>query len=131
MQGITPFLMFEGRAEEAMNFYVSLFEDAEIVSMKKFGAAGPGPEGTVMHATFKLQGQEFMCIDSFVKHGFGFTPAISLYVTCKTAEEVKRICSALSDGGGVMMPVGEYPFNKRYGWVSDRFGVSWQVGMAM
>ena len=127
MQRITPFLMFEGQAEEAMNFYVSLFDRAEIRNIIRYGPEGPGDEGTVMLDTFSLDGQEFMCIDSNVQHAFTFTPAISLYVTCDSPEEVDRLFAALSDGGEVMMPLDAYPFSERFAWVADRFGVSWQL----
>lgn len=127
MQRITPFLMFEGQAEEAMNFYVSLFDRAEIRNIIRYGPEGPGDEGTVMLATFSLDGQEFMCIDSNVQHAFTFTPAISLYVTCDSPEEVDRLFAALSDGGEVMMPLDAYPFSERFAWGADRFGVSWQL----
>nr|WP_116191734.1 VOC family protein [Paenibacillus taihuensis] len=124
------FLMFEGKAEEAMNYYLSVFDQSEIVSMRKYGAGELGPEGSVMMATFKLADQMFMCIDSHVKHGFTFTPAISLYVTCETETEIDRAHEMLSKGGGVLMPLGEYPFSKRFSWVRDQFGVTWQLTLA-
>jgi uncharacterized glyoxalase superfamily protein PhnB len=77
-QKITTFLMFEGRAEEAISHYTSLFDDAEVIDLTRYGADGPGVEGTVQRATFALAGQRFMCIDSYVRHEFGFTPAVSL-----------------------------------------------------
>lgn len=129
-QKITPFLMFTGQAEAAVNYYMSLFNDAKVVSMQKYGPGEPGAEGTVMHAIFTLNGQQFMCIDSSVQHGFTFTPSISLYVTCDTEEEVDRLFAKLSDGGAVLMPLGEYPFSKKYAWVQDKFGVSWQLALA-
>ncbi|MNL53535.1 hypothetical protein D3C87_1767930 [compost metagenome] len=127
---ITPFLMFEGRAEEAIHFYLSLFENAEIVAIQRYGAEGPGPEGTVVHATFTLAGQTFMAIDSFVQHAFTFTPSMSLYVTCETEAEIDRLFAALSGGGSVMMPLAAYPFSEKFGWLADRFGVSWQLTLA-
>jgi predicted 3-demethylubiquinone-9 3-methyltransferase (glyoxalase superfamily) len=126
MQKITTFLMFEGQAEEAMNFYVSLF-DGEVVSIRRYGPDGQGAEGSVEHATFTLAGQEYMCIDSSVKHGFGFTPAVSLYVTCADEPEIDRLYAALSEKGGVLMPLNDYGFSKKFGWVNDRYGVSWQL----
>lgn len=130
MQHITPFLMFDGQAEEAMNFYTSLFEQAEVTSITRYGPEGPGEEGSVMHATFSLGDQTFMCIDSNVQHDFTFTPAISLYVTCDTPDEVDKLFEALSSGGQVMMPLDAYPFSERFAWVADRFGVSWQLTAA-
>jgi predicted 3-demethylubiquinone-9 3-methyltransferase (glyoxalase superfamily) len=130
-QKITPFLMFAGRAEEAMRFYVSLFEGSSVLDVRRYGPNEAGAEGSVMHATFSLAGQQFMCIDSNVEHAFTFTPAISLYVTCATAEEVDRLFGQLSDGGQVLMPLDAYPFSERFAWVADRFGVSWQLSFAL
>ncbi|ETT46447.1 hypothetical protein BSK66_19100 [Paenibacillus odorifer] len=128
-QKIMTFLMFEGKAEEAMNFYTSLFDHSEIISIKRYGANEEGPEGSVMQATFSLHGQVFMCIDSYVKHGFTFTPAVSLYVNCESEAEIDRVYEALSQGGQVLMPLGEYPFSSKFGWVADQFGVSWQLNL--
>ena len=130
MQQITTFLMFEGKAEEAMNFYTSLFPNSKVLAISRFGASEEGPEGTVRHATFSLNGQEFMCIDSYVEHGFTFTPSISFYVTCATEQEIDRLFEKLSEGGGVMMPLAAYPFSPKFAWVADRFGVSWQLTLA-
>ncbi|MEU4579585.1 MULTISPECIES: VOC family protein [Nonomuraea] len=129
-QKITTFLMFEGKAEEAMTFYVSLFDDAEIVSVTRYGPDGPGAEGSVLHATFRLAGQEYMAIDSAVRHDFTFTPSMSLYVQCESADEIERLYAALSEGGAALMPLGDHGFSKRFGWVNDRFGVSWQLNLA-
>jgi predicted 3-demethylubiquinone-9 3-methyltransferase (glyoxalase superfamily) len=129
-QKITTFLMFEGQADEAMTFYRSLFADAEVLSVTRYGPEGPGAEGSIMHATFTLAGQEFMCIDSSVKHGFGFTPAVSLYVDCADEAEIDRLYAELSAGGGVLMELGNHGFSRKFGWVNDRFGVSWQLNLA-
>lgn len=129
-QKITTFLMFEGKAEEAMNFYTSLFDQSEIVSISRYDENGPGKEGTVIHATFTLNGQEFMCIDSFVNHDFTFTPAMSLYVTCETEEEIEIVFNKLAQDGAVLMPLGSYPFSKKFGWLNDKYGVSWQLTFA-
>ncbi|MBI4165340.1 MAG: VOC family protein [Acidobacteria bacterium] len=130
MQRVTTFLMFEGKAEEAMNFYTSLFENSRILSITRYGPNEAGAEGTVMHATFSLSGQEFMCIDSYVKHGFTFTPSISLYVSCETEEETERLFGKLSQGGQILMPLDRYPFSEKFGWVCDQYGVSWQLNLA-
>ena len=130
MQKITTFLMFEGQAEEAMNFYISLFNDSAITSMMRYGPNEMGAEGSVMHATFTLNGQTFMCIDSYVQHAFTFTPAISLYVTCETEAEIDELFAKLSEGGEIMMPLDRYPFSKKFGWLADKFGVSWQLTLA-
>jgi len=129
-KSITPFLMFEGDAEAAMNFYISLFSDACIDSITRYDANGPGKAGSVMVAAMRLNGQKLMCIDSAVKHSFTFTPAISLFVECDGPEEVDSLFQKLSDGGKVLMPLDAYPFAKRFGWVNDRFGLSWQIRFA-
>ncbi|WP_269855978.1 VOC family protein [Streptomyces sp. RPT161] len=128
-QKITTFLMFEGRAEEAMTYYTSLFDDAEIIDITRYGANEPGEEGTVQRATFSLAGQRFMCIDSYVKHDFSFTPAVSLYVQCETEAEIDRLYAALAEQGSELMPLGSYGFSAKFGWVNDRFGVSWQLDL--
>ena len=129
-QQVFTFLMFEGRAEEAMTFYVSLFKDGEIVSIQHYGRDEFGKEGTVMKAQFTLAGQQFICIDSPVKHEFAFTPAISIFVNCASEGEVDVLFAALSKGGKVLMPLGEYPFSPKYAWLCDRYGVSWQLNFA-
>jgi predicted 3-demethylubiquinone-9 3-methyltransferase (glyoxalase superfamily) len=128
-QKITTFLMFDGKAEEAMNYYVSVFEQAEIVSIHRYGANEAGTEGAVVHATFSLNGQVFMCMDSNVKHDFTFTPAISLYVACASEDEIDRLFEKLSQGGAVAMPLTAYPFSDKFAWVSDKYGVSWQLNL--
>jgi len=130
MQKVTPFLMFQNAdAEEAMNFYVSLVEDSEIKSIVRYGANESGDEGTVMLATFSLKGQEFMCIDSNVKHAFTFTPSFSIYLTCSTEEELDLLYQKLLEGGQALMPLNNYGFSKKFGWINDRFGVSWQLNL--
>src|SRR4051812_25716191 len=105
MEKVTPFLMFQdGKAEEAMNYYISLIEDSAITSIVRYGANEGGEEGTVMHATFTLKGQEFMCIDSNVKHQFSFTPSFSIYLTCHTEEELDNLYQRLMEGGQALMP---------------------------
>ena len=129
MQKITTLLMFAGRAEEAMKLYTSLFKQSEILNITGYGPNEAGAEGAVQHATFTLNGQEFMCIDSNVEHAFTFTPSISLYVRCESEEEIDRVFAALSDGGQIFMPLDQYPFSQKFGWLADRFGVSWQLSL--
>ena len=130
MKSVTPFLMFQGGiAEEAMNFYTSLIDDSEITSIVRYGANEGGDEGTIMQATFSLKGQEFMCIDSNVKHEFTFTPSFSFFITCDTEEEIDNLYQKLIDGGHALMPIGDYGFSKKFGWLNDRFGVSWQINL--
>lgn len=128
-QKITTFLMFEGQAEAAMNFYISLFDNSKIMNITRYGQNEAGKEGTVVRAKFTLNGQEFMCIDSSVKHPFTFTPAISLYVTCETETEIERLFDKLSQDDQVLMPLDEYPFSQKFGWVADKYGVSWQLSL--
>jgi predicted 3-demethylubiquinone-9 3-methyltransferase (glyoxalase superfamily) len=115
MQKITPFLWFDNQAEEAMNLYVSIFKNSKILSVSRYGEAGPGPAGTVMTATFQLEGQEFMALNGGPNHKF--TEAISLFVNCKTQKEVDGLWEKLSEGGE------EGPC----GWLKDKFGLSWQI----
>ena len=130
MKKVIPFLMFQdGKAEEAMDYYTSLIEDSKITSIVRYGADEAGDEGTVMQATFTLKGQEFMCIDSNVKHEFTFTPAFSIYIICDTEKEIERLYKELSEDGQILMPIGDYGFSKKFGWINDRFGVSWQLNL--
>jgi predicted 3-demethylubiquinone-9 3-methyltransferase (glyoxalase superfamily) len=115
MQKITPFLWFDGRAEEAVNFYTAIFPNSKIVSMMRYGEAGSGPKGSVMSATFELQGQEFIALNGGPM--FTFSPAISFFVHCETQEEVDKFWEKLAEGGE----------KQRCGWLRDKFGVSWQV----
>jgi len=115
MQKITPFLWFDGRAEEAANFYTAIFPNSKIVSMTRSGEAGPGPKGSVMSATFELQGQEFIALNGGPM--FTFSPAISFFVPCETQEEIDKFWEKLSEGGE----------KQRCGWLKDKFGVSWQI----
>ena len=129
MQKMTPFLMFTGRAEEAIQYYVETFERSSIQSLRRYGPGEMGPEGSVSLAHFTLAGQEVMAIDSPAKHAFDFTPSISMFVTFSTEPELDRAHQRLSEGGSVMMPLQEYPFSPKFSWVGDRFGVSWQLSL--
>jgi predicted 3-demethylubiquinone-9 3-methyltransferase (glyoxalase superfamily) len=122
--------MFTGNAEQAMTLYTSLFADGRIVDITRYGPDGPGPEGTVQFARFSLAGQEFLCSDTFVSHGFTFTPSFSVWIETESEEELERLFAALGDGGAQLMPLGDYGFSRRFGWVNDRFGVSWQLNLA-
>jgi predicted 3-demethylubiquinone-9 3-methyltransferase (glyoxalase superfamily) len=115
MQKITPFLWFDGKAEEAMHFYVSVFKNSKIVTVTRSGEGGPGSKGTVMSGTFQLDGQEFHALNGGPR--FTFTPAISLFVNCETQQEVDELWEKLSEGGE----------KSRCGWLKDKFGLSWQV----
>lgn len=126
---VSTFLMFDGRAEEAMNLYVSLFSDAKIGQVEKYAAGEAGAEGSVKRADFTIGGHNFMCFDSPVKHDFGFTPAVSIFVDCEDEAELRRVHERLSDGGQPLMPLADYGFSRLFGWVNDRFGVSWQLNL--
>ncbi|MEM4986913.1 VOC family protein [Collimonas sp. H4R21] len=115
MQKISPFLWFDGKAEEAMNFYTSVFKDAKIGNVSRYGDAGPGPKGAVMSATFQLHGQDFIALNGGPQ--FSFTPAISFFVNCENQEEVDELWARFSEGGE---PQG-------CGWIKDKFGLSWQI----
>ena len=115
MQKITPFLWYDNQAEEAANFYVSLFKNSKITSVNRYGDAGPGPKGSVMIITFQLEGQNFTALNGGPT--FKFTPAISLYVDCETQEEVDQLWDKLSEGGR----------KDRCGWLQDKYGLSWQI----
>ncbi len=115
MPKITPFLWFDGNAEEAMNFYVSVFKNSKVLRVSRYGEAGPGPKGTVMSATFQLDGQEFYALNGGPE--FKFTPAISFFVNCETQQEVDELWEKLSAGGE----------KSRCGWLKDKYGLSWQI----
>jgi predicted 3-demethylubiquinone-9 3-methyltransferase (glyoxalase superfamily) len=126
---VTPFLMFEGQAESAIDFYKTVFPDTQIESMTKYEAGETGKEGTVKLATVVIAGQSIKCIDSHIKHDFGFTPAFSFFVECESKAQLKQRFEKLAKGGKVMMPIDNYGFSQQFGWVSDQFGVSWQLNL--
>lgn len=127
---ITSFLTFqENNAEEAMNFYVDLFDSSKVINIHRYGKEGPGKEGSVMKAEFELNGKQFICSDSFIKHKWTFTPAISNWVECKNEKELETLYSKLSENGFVMMPLDNYGFSQKFTWVADKFGISWQLNL--
>ena len=129
-QRVHTFLMFQdGKAEEAMRFYVSLFDGGRINRLDRWVAGEPGAEGTIKLAGFELAGHRLMCSDSPVRHGFDFTPSVSLFVDCGDAETLERAFAALSQDGTVLMPLDDYGFSRRFGWCNDRYGVSWQLNL--
>ncbi len=127
---VTPHLMFEGVAEEAMNFYLSLFAGSEIQELARWGPGEPGAEGSFKRAIFTLGGQQFICLESPTKHNFTFTPSISLFVECDSEAELNELFNRLSEGGAVLMPLANYGFSTSFAWVNDRFGVSWQLNLS-
>jgi predicted 3-demethylubiquinone-9 3-methyltransferase (glyoxalase superfamily) len=116
MQKISPFLWFDGKAEEAANFYVAIFKNSKIANVMHYGEAGPGPKGSVMGVTFQLDGQEFMAINGGPQ--FTFSPAISFFVKCETQAEIDRFWDKLLAGGGK---------TQQCGWLTDKYGVTWQI----
>jgi len=129
-QQITTFLTFqENNAEAAMNFYVELFDNSEILEIQRYGKDGPGKEESTMIARFTLNGKEFICSDSFVKHEWTFTPAISMYVECTTESELEKLFKKLSEDGKIFMKLDNYGFSQKFGWVGDKFGITWQLNL--
>ena len=122
-------LMFEGVAEQAMMFYLSLFPDSALLGIERYGPGQAGKEGSVKRAEFRIGSHALACIDSPVPHAFTFTPSTSLFVECEDRVELDRLFEALAAGGKILMPLGNYGFSSRFGWVGDRFGVSWQLNL--
>jgi len=115
MQKISPFLWFDNQAEEAVNLYVSVFRNSKVGDVTRYGDAGPGPKGSVMTASFELEGQQFTALNGGPH--FKFTEAVSFVVNCETQEEVDELWDKLSEGGQT----------QQCGWLKDRFGLSWQI----
>ena len=125
----STFLMFEGKAQEAMALYASVFPGFRVEHVERYGPGEPGPEGTVKVARADLNGHRLMFSDSFVKHAFTFTPSISLFVDFASAEELDAAFATLSEGGRVYMGIDNYGFSRRFAWCGDRFGVTWQLNL--
>ncbi|MDD9892902.1 MAG: VOC family protein [Gammaproteobacteria bacterium] len=125
-----PFLMFQdGVAQAARELYFSVVPDSGMVRVEKYTEDEPGPAGTIKTATFTLCGREFMCSDSPIEHAFSFTPSSSTFVEFESLDELERAFGLLADGGEVLMPLDNYGFSEKFGWVNDRFGVSWQLNL--
>jgi predicted 3-demethylubiquinone-9 3-methyltransferase (glyoxalase superfamily) len=133
MQKITPSLWFDKTAEEAMNFYTSIFSNSKIISIERYPGKAPeefmeGMEGRVLTGIFEIEGHRFMALDGGPL--FTFNPSVSFFVNFKTKEEVNKLWGTLSKGGEILMPLDEYPFSERYGWIQDKYGLSWQLILA-
>lgn len=130
---MTPFLMFEGKAKEAIEFYLRVFPNSEVLTMDLHGTEDEEPEGTIRLARISLNGLELLVHDTAINHAFTFTPSISFYMKCSSVEEIEAINAALLDGGMEMVPLDAYSMSyiqsKKYAWVQDRFGVSWQLNL--
>ncbi len=130
-QALRTFFTFQhGAATAALGLYEDVFDDFELLQIDHYGPGEVGPEGTVKVARFRLAGTEFSCADSPVDHAWGFTPAVSLWIDCDDNDELERLFGRLSEGGQVFMPLDDYGFSARFGWVGDRHGVTWQLNLA-
>lgn len=127
MQHITPFLWFDHQAKEAAEFYVTVFQRSGMGAVTLYPEGSPGPAGTVMTASFTLCGRAFTALNGGPL--FTFTPAVSFSVNCETKEELQAVWDKLSPGGSVMMKLTSYPFSEYYGWLTDKYGVSWQLNL--
>src|SRR4051794_39777790 len=129
MQKITPFLWFDNQAEEAVDFYCSVFKNSKKGGAARYDEAGAKaagrPKGSLMTAAFQIEEHEFVALNGGPM--FKINPSISFFVNCKTEGEIKELWDKLSDGGTVLMPLDKYPFSDKYGWVQDKYGLSWQL----
>lgn len=133
MTGMMPFLMFQrGEAQAAIDFWIETLPDGRIEWIERFGSQGPGPEGTILRGVVSIAGQKLMIHDSFVAHDFDFTPSHSFFVECESRAEIEHLFVALGERGGgkILMPLDDYGWSAAFGWVVDRFGVSWQLDLA-
>ena len=125
---VTPFLMFQGKnAQEAIDFYVDVIPDSRVLDVQHYGDSNPEFADLIMFATVSIGGQDVRFSDSPIKHAFDFTPSFSFLIECESEEQLKTIASQLEESGKVLMPIDSYGFSKKFTWVEDRFGVSWQL----
>ncbi|CAD2079555.1 VOC family protein [Phocicoccus schoeneichii] len=129
MKSITPFLMFEGRAEEAIMFYQSVFDDVEVVFLNRFGPESNEWEGKIMQGLIRIGELNIMVSDSSVSHDFSFTPSTSLFIECESMNEQMRYYEKIKSKGAILMPIDDYGFSKQFAWVSDPFGFTWQLNL--
>lgn len=129
-KGLRTFMTFQdSAASAALDLYSAVFDDFDLIDVERYGPDDVGPEDTVKLARFRLAGADFACSDSPISHGWGFTPAVSLWVECDDDDELERLFEQLGIDGQVFMPLGDYGFSTRFGWVGDRFGVTWQLNL--
>ncbi|MCY4129223.1 MAG: VOC family protein [Gammaproteobacteria bacterium] len=125
---VTPFLMFQGKnAQEAIDFYLDVIPGSRIEDVQHYGDSNPEFADLIMFATVSIGGQDVRFSDSPIKHAFDFTPSFSFLIECESEEQLKAIASQLEESGKVLMPIDSYGFSKKFTWVEDRFGVSWQL----
>ena len=128
---MTPLVMFQGGVgRAALDFWVTAVPGSRIETLDLFGLEGPGPEGTIKRAVIVIGGQRVMAHDSFINHDFGFTPSHSFFLACADESEIDRLFDSLGEDGRILMPLGDYGWSRKFGWVEDRFGVSWQLELA-
>lgn len=134
MQSITTSLMFvgeqAGKAEEAIKHYTSLFPRSKIIAIEYYDADEHEPAGSVKVARFTINGVEFRAMDSHLEHQFSFTPSISLYVECDSIREIQEAFGTLAEEGTELMPLDNYGFSEQFGWLNDRYGISWQLNLS-
>ncbi|HCR97752.1 MULTISPECIES: VOC family protein [Halomonas] len=134
MKSIRTSLMFvgekAGKAEEATRFYTSLFPGSKITDIQRYEAGEHEPEGSAKVVRFTINGTEFMALDSHLDHPFTFTPSMSLHVECESMSEIEKVFRALAEGGSELMPLDNYGFSQKFGWLNDRYGVSWQLNLS-
>lgn len=129
MKSITPFLMFEGRAEEAIMFYQSVFDDVEVVFLNRIGPESNEWEGKIMQGLIRIGELNIMVSDASVSHDFSFTPSTSLFIECESMDEQMRYYEKIKSKGAILMPIDDYGFSKQFAWVSDPFGFTWQLNL--
>lgn len=129
-QELRTFLTFQGgTATAALDLYRDVFADFDLIDIERYGEGDPAPAGTVKVARFRLAGSDFGCSDSPIDHEWGFTPAVSLWIECDDNDELERLFGQLSEGGQVFMPLDDYGFSTRFGWVGDPYGATWQLNL--
>ncbi len=132
MKKIVPYLWYENQTEEAVKFYTAIFPNSKVIHVFRYGKSGAEiagrAEGSVMSVTFELEGEEFVAFNGGPQ--FSFSPAVSFFVNCQTETEIENLWAKFQAGGTVLMPLGKYPFREKFGWLTDRFGVSWQFSLS-
>ncbi|MFC3418758.1 VOC family protein [Salinicoccus hispanicus] len=130
MKSMNPFLTFEGRAEEALDYYAETFRDAEVLLLQKYDAAAPGLEGKVAQGAIRIHDQLIRVMDSQVPHEFTFTPSMSFFIECETSQEMELYYRKLKNKGAIHMPLDDYGFSRQFAWIQDQFGVTWQLNLS-